>query len=402
MNSAISYLLSIDSKGIKLGLDRTIALNDSCGNPDKNLKIVQVAGTNGKGSTCAMIASGLQKTLNINVGLFTSPHLVNMNERIRINGQPISDDEIKEFVDLFKNNIEKHSASFFEATTIMAFWYFNKHNVDYAIMETGLGGRLDSVTVCNPILTVITSISMDHSEILGDTLTKIATEKAGIIKPNTPCVTIEEQPMVVSDIIAAKCKDEGADLTIVPIHNDYDISPSLIGSVQSQNARLAHLAVSTIIKNPNKDYDICKYIEQTVWYGRNQILQKDPLVVFDVAHNEAGIESFIESTKSFKFKKGRLVLSLQSRKHIQSQVSALCNSFDEIILCETNNSRTMTIDELKSYFPSNINLKCIQSDKEAIEYVMDSSHDSDFIGIIGTHHLGDAVSDFFNITFNLL
>ena len=95
MNSAINYLLSIDSKGIKLGLDRTIALNNSCGNPDKNLKIIQVAGTNGKGSTCAMIASGLQKTLNINVGLFTSPHLVNMNERIRINGQPISDDEIK-------------------------------------------------------------------------------------------------------------------------------------------------------------------------------------------------------------------------------------------------------------------------------------------------------------------
>ena len=143
-----------------------------------------------------------------------------------------------------------------------------------------LENDLDSVTVCNPILTVITSISMDHSEILGNTLTKIATEKAGIIKPNTPCITIEEQPIAVSDIIVAKCKDEGADLTIAPIHNDYDISPSLIGSVQSQNARLAHLAVSTIIKNPNKDYDICKYIEQTVWHGRNQILQKETISCF--------------------------------------------------------------------------------------------------------------------------
>lgn len=402
MNSAINYLLSIESKGIKLGLDRTLALNNSCGNPDRNLKIIQVAGTNGKGSTSAMIASGLQKTLNAKVGLFTSPHLVHMNERIRINGQPISDFEIQEFVNLFKDNIEKHSASFFEATTIMAFWYFNKHNVDYAIMETGLGGRLDSVTVCSPILTVITSISMDHSEILGDTLAKIAKEKVGIIKPNIPCITIEEQPIEVSDIIIEKCKDEGADLAIAPIEDVHNLSPSLIGPVQSQNARLAHLAVSTIIKNPNQYRDISRAIEQTVWHGRNQVVSKKPLVIFDVAHNEAGIASFIESAKLFQCNRRHLVLSLQSRKNIQSQVSILCSYFDDIVLCETNNSRTMKMDELKSYFPSNINLKCIQSDKEAIEYVMHSSNDSDFIGIIGTHHLGDAVSDFFNITFNLL
>ena len=138
---AIKYLLSIESKGIKMGLKRTEELNKSCGSPDKNLKIIQVAGTNGKGSTCAMISSILIKA-GYKVGLFTSPHLVNVNERIRVNAKPISDNDIAEFIRSYKHIIEDISASFFEATTIMAFWFFKKHNVDYAIMETGLGGNL--------------------------------------------------------------------------------------------------------------------------------------------------------------------------------------------------------------------------------------------------------------------
>ena len=402
MNTSIKYLLSIESKGIKLGLTRTRLLNDSCGNPDKNLRIIQVAGTNGKGSTSAMIANSLQKVLNKKIGLFTSPHLVNVNERIRINGTPILDAEIDQFINLYKDKIEKQSTSFFETITIMAFWYFKKHKVDYAIMETGLGGRLDSVTVCNPILTIITSISMDHSEILGNTLVKIAKEKAGIIKPNIPCLTIAEQPKEVHEVIRRACKYNRSKLMISSKNDRKSLSPSLLGSVQLQNAGLAYLAVKTIIDNPNEDSNICKSIEQTTWYGRNQIIQNKPLVIFDVAHNESGIASFIEFVQSFACKNKRLVLSLQSRKKIQSQIPMLCSVFDQIILCETNNIRTMKIDELKAFFPSNINLKCIQSDKEAIQYAVNNSNDDDCIGIIGTHHLGDAISFFFNITFNLL
>ena len=156
----LEYLLSIESKGIKMGLQRTEALKQACGNPDQNLNIVQVAGTNGKGSTCAMISNILIEA-GYNVGLFTSPHLVAVNERIRVNGEPILDNEIAEFIKLYKTNIENISASFFEVMTIMGFWHFKKYEVDYAIMETGLGGRLDSVTVCMPKLSVITSISMD-------------------------------------------------------------------------------------------------------------------------------------------------------------------------------------------------------------------------------------------------
>ena len=402
MNSAIDYLLSIESKGIKLGLERTKSLNISCGSPDKNLKIIQVAGTNGKGSTSAMIAKGLQKVLNKKIGLFTSPHLVNVNERIRINGVPIENSEIEEFVGLYKNNIERQSASFFESITIMAFWYFNKHQVDYAIMETGLGGRLDSVTICNPILTVITSISMDHSEILGDTLTKIAKEKAGIIKSNVPCVTIEEHPQEVQEVIMSECKNKDAELIISSQQHRANLSPSLLGRAQLQNAGLAQSAISVLVDDSLQYDNICRAIESTRWHGRNQIIQKSPLVIFDVAHNEAGISSFIDFVRSFNSKKKYLILSLQSRKDIQSQAIKLSNIFDEIILCETENKRTMTIDELKSYFPADSNINCIKSDLESINYAMNNSDPDDFVGIIGTHHLGEAITNFFNITFNLL
>tara|TARA_X000001036_G_scaffold437160_1_gene481891 strand:- start:63 stop:1271 length:1209 start_codon:yes stop_codon:yes gene_type:complete len=402
MSSSIDYLLSIESKGIKLGLERTKSLNNSCGSPDKNLKIIQVAGTNGKGSTSAMIAKGLEEVLDKKIGLFTSPHLVNINERIRINGVPIKNSEIEEFISLYKNNIERKSASFFESITIMAFWYFKKHQVDYAIMETGLGGRLDSVTICNPILTVITSISMDHSEILGDTLTKIAKEKAGIIKPNVPCITIDEHPLEIKEVIVSECNQKKAELIISSQKNRINLSPSLLGKAQLQNAGLAQLAVSTLINDSTQYDNICRAIEKTRWHGRNQIIQESPLVIFDVAHNEAGISSFIDFIQSFNCKKKYLILSLQSRKDIKSQAVKLSDIFDEIILCETYNKRTMPIDELKSYFPPNRNIHCIKSDQESIDYAMKNIDTDDLVGIIGTHHLGDAIANFFNITFNLL
>ena len=403
MNSAIKYLLSIESKGIKLGLDRTKALNNICGFPDKDLRIIQVAGTNGKGSTCAMIANCLQEVLNGRVGLFTSPHLVNFNERIRINGKPISDNEISEFINLYKSDIENISASFFETTTIMAFWYFKKHKVDYAIMETGLGGRLDSVTICNPMLTIITSISMDHSEILGDTLVKIAKEKSGIIQYKTPCLTIEEQTEEVQNVIVSECKRKNAQLIISSKTNcGINLNPSLLGDAQLQNACLARLAAETIVNDQKKANNISRAIEKTRWHGRNQILQQDPLVIFDVAHNEAGVSSFIKFIEPFECKNKRLILSLQSRKNIKNQAVILDSIFDEIILCETHNKRSMTLDALKEQFNNEENLVCIKSEYKAIKYALKNSDKDDLIGIIGTHHFGAVISKIFNISFNLI
>ena len=400
MHAAIKYLLSIESKGIKLGFDRAKSLNKSCQYPDKNLKIVQVAGTNGKGSTCSMISNILVEE-GYQVGLFTSPHLVNVNERIRINGEPINNDQIANFINLYKLDIEKISASFFETLTILAFWHFKNHNVDYAIMETGLGGRLDSVTICNPIMTVITSISMDHAEILGDSLEKIAMEKAGIIKQNTPCITIQQRKEV-SQVIKSECLKKNANLIISDNYNQLSYTPSLPGDAQLQNAHLAEVTINQLIKNI-KNNVIINGIEKTTWYGRNQVIQKNPLVIFDVAHNESGIASFIKYIELLRKQNNkRLVLSLQSRKNITSQVDLLLHIFDEIILCETNNKRTMKIDDLKLQFKNDKKITCIQSDYKAIQYGINKNEKGDLLAIIGTHYFGNSISKIFNISFNLL
>ena len=317
-----------------------------------------------------------------------------------INGDPISDGEIEEFIRLYKSNIEEISASFFETITIMGFWYFQKHHVDYAIMETGLGGRLDSVTICNPILTIITSISMDHSEILGNSLEKITKEKVGILKNNIPCITIKHSKEI-ANIIKLECSKKQADLIISNDFNLLPYKPSLHGSVQLQNAHLADVAMRHLLTDLNDDI-IIKGIEKTIWHGRNQIIQKEPLVIFDVAHNAAGIASFIEFIKFFNCTNKRLVLSLQSRKNIESQAFMLCDIFDEIILCETSNKRTMTVDELQLNFTNREKIISIESDYAAIKYSLKQLKKDDLLAVIGTHHLGDAISKIFNISFNLL
>ena len=187
----VEYLLSIETRGIKMGINRTVELMQSCGNPQNTLQCIQVAGTNGKGSVCAILANIFKKA-GYKTGLFTSPHLVNLNERIRINGTPISNKEIEIFINKYKLQIETIKATFFETITTIACWYFNKERVDIAIMETGLGGRLDSVTICNPLVTILTPISLDHIEILGNSLESIAYEKAGIFKKDVPCFSSKQ------------------------------------------------------------------------------------------------------------------------------------------------------------------------------------------------------------------
>jgi len=396
------YLLSIESKGIKLGLNRTKELSARCQDPHENLKTIQVAGTNGKGSTCAILSSILLNA-NYKVGLFTSPHLVSVNERIRINGIPISDNHISEYIQLYKNDIEETSASFFETITIMAFWYFKKMNVDYAIMETGLGGRLDSVTICSPIASVITSISLDHAEILGDTIKKITNEKIGIIKHNTPCITIKHSQDEVNKIIKQECSEKNAPLFISDNLHPLDFQPGISGQIHHQNSQLAKRVIESINIKGLNEKNIINGIQNVKWHGRNQTLQQKPLVVFDVAHNESGINSFIHFFQSIASGKKILILSLQKRKNIASQVDNIMNLFDEVIICETKNKRTMTIQELQKYFNEYRNkVQCIKSDYQAIHHALNQAQSADSIGIIGTHHLGDAISEIFNISFNLI
>ena len=189
IDSTLEYLYQLHNRGIKLGLDNIKKILNECDNPQIKFRSIHLAGTNGKGST-ASIASKILQTSGYKVGLYTSPHLINFNERIRIDGKPISNNEIINFTKKHKIFFEKHSITLFEATTAMAFDYFKKNNVDIAIVETGLGGRLDSTNVLSPIHTIITEIDFDHTHLLGETVEEITEEKCGIIKKETPNTTI--------------------------------------------------------------------------------------------------------------------------------------------------------------------------------------------------------------------
>ena len=206
-------LFALQRLGIKVGLEHTERLLNSIGNPHSKLKCIHIAGTNGKGSTCAIINRILIEA-GLTVGLYTSPHLVNFNERIQVNNKNISDHDIALFMKTNMVHIKKNNTTFFETTTAMAFDYFHKKSVDIAVIETGLGGRLDSTNVISPLVCGITSISLDHSDILGDTIEKISKEKAGIIKEDTP-VYIFEQSKNIIEIIKKKSDDCSAPLTVI-------------------------------------------------------------------------------------------------------------------------------------------------------------------------------------------
>ena len=396
------YLLSIESSAIKLGLDRTIDLMNACGNPQNDLPVIQIAGTNGKGSTAAMMAKILE-CAGYKVGLSTSPHLVEVNERIRINGSTISDESIQEFIQLFKPEIEHVSASFFESVTAMGFWYFKKNDVDIAIMETGLGGRLDSVTICNPILTVITSISLDHTEILGDTIEKIAFEKAGIMKNGITCVTSPQQNNAFS-VLQQQAKIHDCELILSDENLLPNTNPSLTGKYQFENACLAATSLKYLKDINISDENIKQGIEQTRWHGRNEIIQNEPLVIFDVAHNESGIEGFLDYFNSINDSgTSILIISLQRRKNIMNVVPLLLDTFDSIICCETDNLRTMTLGEMATQLGKSEKVFYIQSAIDAISKGLTFlNSDSDKMAIVGTHHFGKPITIIFNKSFNTL
>ena len=397
-----AYLLSIESSTIKLGLGQTMKLMRACGNPQNDLCVIQIAGTNGKGSTAAMMAKILE-CAGYKVGLATSPHLVEVNERIRINGEPIIDTCIEEFVQLYKPSIEDITASFFESVTAMAFWYFKKNNVDIAIMETGLGGRLDSVTICNPILTIITPISLDHTEILGNSIEKISFEKAGIMKPGIPCITAEQTEDAYS-VLQKEADNQNCELILADKNLLHDIHPSLLGKYQFENACLAATSMQFLTGFNISNENIKQGVEQTTWYGRNEIIQQQPKVIFDVGHNESGIRGFLDYFNNLDNSgTSILILSLQRKKNILGIVPLIYQSFDFIICCETDNTRTMTLDEILFQMGESKKIMYINSSIDAINKGLKLlKNNNDTMAIVGTHHFGKPISSIFNKSFNIL
>ncbi|HMG82938.1 MAG TPA: folylpolyglutamate synthase/dihydrofolate synthase family protein [Ferruginibacter sp.] len=342
----------IGAAAYKTDLHNTIALCTALDNPHTKFKSVHVAGTNGKGSTSHMLAAILQKA-GYKTGLYTSPHLQDFRERIKINGEMIKQDFIVDFVARTKKISEEIEPSFFELTMVMAFDYFAKEKVDIAIIETGLGGRLDSTNIITPIVSVITNIGYDHMNILGDTLELIAFEKAGIIKLNTP-VVIGEYTAITKPIFLAKAKECDApiyfaqekftvsniELTIKELHCDItDVAEKttesftldLNGFYQTKNLSAVLLAEGILIKNgfnipiATEKYALAHVKELTGLYGRWDVIHEQPTIALDVAHNEDGIKQVLSqiTTSQIQNSKVHFVIGMVKDKDIDKVLTLL-------------------------------------------------------------------------------
>ena len=370
----IKRLYDLQNAGIKMGLDQITSLLNNLGNPEKSLKFIHVAGTNGKGSVCATLASAL-KGLGYKVGFYSSPHLVSLRERLRINGEGISQKSLVELIDYVwpvvgKMYSEKKQLTFFEVTVSMAALYFAREKCDFVLWETGLGGRLDSTTAVAPIVTAITGIGLDHEKYLGDTEEKIAFEKAGIIKNNIPIFvgkmsdpafqvikkvalekeapffSVDEQTLTFSKEIddfsltgwhfAKKISDTN---TVVDKATDMPYYLPLPGGAQPGNMILSYKVLEFLsIKFNFNLHTALNNIKNLKWYGRIQQLPDGKIL--DGAHNPQGLNSLVETLQnSFKNKKFTVIFGCLEERNPEKAIQILSHIAEEFIFIPINSSR---------------------------------------------------------------
>lgn len=310
----------IGAAAYKADLNTTWQLLEALGNPQNHpARYIHVAGTNGKGSVSHMIASVLQEA-GFKTGLFTSPHLKDFRERIKINGQMISEDDVISFVNHHQSAFEKVEPSFFEMTAALAFTYFKNQNADFVVLETGMGGRLDSTNVISPEISVITNIGLDHTRFLGDTITAIAGEKAGIIKAHRPVVAGTMLPQALQ-VIREKAKILNAPLFNAS-HFKHPFTTDLKGIYQKENLQTAVAAIRQLqsaghtIDEQTISRGLLHVVKNTGLLGRWQTLSTDPLVICDVGHNTDGLRYVVEQITSTPHKQLHMVLGMANDKAV--------------------------------------------------------------------------------------
>ena len=397
--------INIPSAKIKYGLDRTYQFLELCNNPQKNFSSIQIIGTNGKGTVAAML-SNILKDYGYKVGTFTSPHLVHINERISINNNHIEDEKIHYFLNNYYNKANSIEPSFFELMTVMAMWYFSTEKVDIAILETGLGGRLDSVTACENSILVFTSISMDHHNILGPFLKNIVSEKArAIINNSQECISFN-QGKKINEILQNHAQAYNTNIDFIEIQDNIFDLKHLKGKHQEVNAHLAKEAAVKILKRDNTDININKInnsINNTFWYGRFQIIQNQPTIIYDVAHNNESLLSFVDSFSSFvnnkKYNKKYLILAFEDNKKIKTVLRKYEKYFDYIICSETNIRDSMSCKKMRYIFSKNKN---ITYNNNLYNSIVNSAHkleSEDIMVIIGSHFIAPTIGKIFENCF---
>jgi len=394
-----------------MGLNHTLWLLKSLKNPQDNFKTIHLAGTNGKGSTAAIINSILIAN-GYKVGLYTSPHLISFNERIRVNGVTITDEEIISFMKHVEPAINKIKSTFFEVTTAMAFYHFNNNDVDIAIIETGLGGRLDSTNVVNPSLTVMTPISLDHRDILGSTIEKIAKEKAGIIKRGVPLITAN-QVNNVSKILESRIREKESVMHTCPNPESVNLSSdgtsfevygnnfntSLIGVHQAQNAALA---IATIkLFNPKISYEtISKGLRNVHWPGRLQLVSDK--IYYDVAHNENGVKSVLDNlSRMFPTSKFYGLLCLKGDKEIDCIAESIKSQFEMLVVSTSKDGLLLKPQKLSKEL-HNLKVENFPSSdiNSSISKINKVRNPNDVILIFGSHYIANEVFSEFEIPFD--
>ncbi len=421
---SIAYLEAAASFGIKPGMERIEALLDRLDHPERAYRVIHVTGTNGKGSVCAMITSVLENAM-LKVGRYSSPHLIDYTERIYCGGRDISRDDFARAADVVRAAAEAMQAdgleapTEFELLTAMAFWHFREQHVDYAVVEVGLGGLLDSTNVVEPVVSVITNVAMDHMAYLGDTLEKIAHQKAGIIKEGIPVVTAAQHiPLKTIKKEAHEKKSRlyfyGRDFEIdsrskyqhgqIVVVRRKDVAKDLekgllfvpfVGPHQAVNAAVAAMALTIVMKQDDRinENDLREGLARTRWMGRFEIHDVRGIpVVFDGAHNPAGAEALSESLAEQYPDKRRLIVfaSLQD-KDTDEVISLLVRKDDKVFLTEAPTPRARKTSELAGMFTCE--KKEEPSVSQALSDAVAEAKDGDMVLVCGSLYiLGEALT----------
>ncbi len=371
-NQALDYLYSFVDYSLKhvselakadFNLDRMFALMESLGNPQENYPIIHVAGTKGKGSTSALCASALTAA-GYKVGLYTSPHLEDYCERIQIDGSPLTHGGLAALVDAIRPFVARvPKLTTFEITTALAFLAFAQENVDAAVIEVGLGGRLDATNIVTPRASVITSLSMDHMAVLGDTLAKIAGEKAGIIKEGVPVVSSPQKDEAL-EVLLRVARERGAPMTLVGrdvkyefqsssldgqdfiIHNSKFIIP-LLGSYQLTNAATAYAALKASGLNVS-DEAIQKGFSQVKWRARFEVARRAPPVIFDSAHNDDSFAKLRETLETFFPRRPvYLILGASEDKNLAGMLREMKPKIRKLIVTRADHPRALEVEKIQ-------------------------------------------------------
>jgi len=381
----IEYLNSRETFGIKLGLDNISSLLEKLGSPHKKLHFIHVAGTNGKGSVCSMLSSVLNSA-GIKVGLYTSPHLIDVKERIRINETDITEEEILQTA---KKIIPLASAetTYFEVLTAIAIDFFYQKGIEIVILETGMGGRLDATNVCFGEITIITDISLEHTQYLGDTLEQIKKEKMAIVKEGSTVITAES---LTNDF---EIYTRSLDYQKVRVGKYEDIELNLLGDHQVRNCALALQAIDALIgkgyKIPSKS--IYLGLSKVKWPARFQVLCKNPIIVLDGAHNPAAAEVLKDTIKKYLGKNITLIIGMLKDKDYKTTMNILTPLATRIITVTPNNKRSLDGQELNSLLPG----KSIEY-KSSIKEAIDSINQTTPTVITGSLYLAGEVLEYFS------